>query len=173
MYDSARPELNSSDLLRTVGRSVIEPALPTSSAIQFVMNVTENGIPTLYIYQSVIHSLLILIGCPLNLFIIYTIVSYRRLHKPRSILFLGSCLANFFTLMTILAELVAHHAASTTMCVICVAVTGIANTSLLTNILLSLVDRYVSISFPLWYRNNITVHRVIVTQVLSWIMFPR
>jgi len=129
------------------------------------MNVTGNGIPTLHIYQSVIHSLLILIGWPLNLFIIYIIVSHRKLHKPRPILFLGSCLANFFTLMTILAELVAHHAASTTMCVIFVAVTGIAYTSLLANMLLSLVDRYVSISFPLWYHNNITVHRVIATQI--------
>ena len=136
------------------------------------MNLSEEvddpkTLPTLYHYQIVAHLTLIAIGCPPNLFIVYVIACYKQLHKPRSILVFGSCLANFFTLLTISCELVAHYTRSEMACVIFVAITGIAYTSLLGNMLLSLIDRYVSISYPLWYRSNITIHRVIIIQVPS------
>ena len=65
---------------------------------------------------------------------------------------LGLTLASILSLLTILLELVAAQRKNEVMCKAFVAFTGVGYTWLLYNLLLALIDRYVAIVHPIWYR---------------------
>lgn len=119
-------------------------------------------------FRSTGHVLLASAGIPLNLIIAIVIMAFRRLHKPRTILWLGVTLCNLLALITILIEFLAYQTHNTTICLFFVAITGVAYTCLLLNLFLALVDRYVAIVYPMWHRRKVTVQRVVVGQLLGF-----
>ena len=117
--------------------------------------------------RSVCHVLLAASGLPLNILIALVIVTFRRLRrKPRNILWLGVTMASIVTLLTILLEFVASQWHNRGACRAFLALTGLGYSWLLYNLLLALIDRYVAIVHPIWYRKNkITVLRVVIAQL--------
>ena len=120
--------------------------------------------------RSLSHLVLAIIGLPLNLFVGVVIISFRRLRrKPRNILWLGVTIANILTLLTILFELYASYWKNEIACKLFVAMTGIAYTWLLFNLLLALSDRYIAIAHPLAHR-KVNIKGVVVIQTVSFIL---
>jgi len=119
-------------------------------------------------FRSTNHFLLAAIGIPLNLLIVMVILTNRRLKKkPRNILLLGVTLAGVFTLLTILAEVLAHRYQNVVLCKIFGLSTGVAYTCLLYNLLLALLDRYLAVVYPLLHRKIISVRNVRIVQVIG------
>lgn len=123
---------------------------------------------TLDQFRAVGHVLLSSAGIPLNLVIAIVIMAFKRLHKPRIIIWLGVTCCNLLALITILIEFLAYQTQNTTMCLVFIAVTGVAYTCLLLNLFLALIDRYAAIVYPMWHRRKVTVRRVIIGQLFSF-----
>ena len=123
------------------------------------------------LFKSICHIVLITIGVPLNLFIAVVILTFKRLHKkPRNIVWLGVILSNLLTLLTVLIELLAYHTQNNFLCLCYVSIMGVAYTCLLYNLFLALADRYAAIVYPLWHREKVTVQRVIVAQLVGFLI---
>lgn len=134
---------------------------------------TNDAIPIkLDWFQTTCHVLLVSTGIPLNMIIVVVITIFKRLNnKPRIILWLGVTYCNLLTLLTILVEFLAYHTQNTTVCFVFISITGVAYTCLLFNLFLALLDRYVAIVYPLFHREKVTVRRVIIGQLLSFVFF--
>ncbi len=86
------------------------------------------------------------IGLPLNVMMAAIIISWRRLHSPRNILWLGSAFSNLFILITInIIKFYAFHWQDVPSCKLYVFLVGIPYASLLMNLLLALIDRSICV----------------------------
>lgn len=124
------------------------------------------------VFCSVSHSIVIILGIPLNLTIIIVMFSSQRLRKkPRNILFLGVILSSLFTLLTVMLELIAnHHQNPEIFCMVSGLGSGVAYTCFLKNLLLALLDRYLAITRPLLHRKIVTVKNVRIIQIIGGIV---
>ena len=124
------------------------------------------------VFCSISHSIVITFGIPLNLIVIFVILSSRRLKKkPRNILFLGVITAGLFTLLTVMLELIAnHHRNPEIFCKISGLGSGVAYTCFLMNLLLALLDRYLAITRPLLHLKIVTVRKVRIIQIIGVIV---
>lgn len=123
------------------------------------------------VFCSTSHSIVIILGIPLNMVIIVVMFSSQRLKKkPRNILFLGAILSSIFTLLTVMLELIAsHHQNPEILCKISGLGSGVAYTCFLKNLLLALLDRYLAITRPLLHRKKVTIRKVRIIQAIGWI----
>lgn len=116
-------------------------------------------------FLSISHLICALIGFPLNVLIVAFIATRRRLHQPRNILWLGIILSNLFILTNQVIELYTFFSASSpTGCKIRTWLAGLPYVTLLMNQLLALIDRYLSISRSVWYRQSVTIRWIAAIQ---------
>ena len=102
-----------------------------------------------------------LVGLPLNLFIAIKIVISPHLNCiPRNILQLSLILCNIFTLIVVVVELVYYYSPSDEVCKVYVSIVDLPYLTFFLNLLLTMIDRHVAITDPLWHRENITVYGV-------------
>ena len=107
------------------------------------------------------------IGLPLNCFMTATILCKKRFyHKARNIFQLVIAFCDFFTLFLTLIKIVYYKWPNEELCLIFVALAGLPYTAFFFNLLLLLIDRYVSISHALWHHRKVTVRFV-----LFWLIF--
>lgn len=109
------------------------------------------------------------VGIPLNLLIASVIIVQRRLHKPRHVFWLGVTFSNLFALLTSLIEFAVFYSnsGSKIMCWIFIILVGIPYGTLLLNLLLGLIDRYIAITYPLWHKNRVTVSFIVTAQAVG------
>ncbi|XP_057366092.1 beta-1 adrenergic receptor-like [Daphnia carinata] len=112
------------------------------------------------------------VGAPLNLLIAVVIIVQRRLHKPRHISWLGVTFSNLFAQSVSVNELIVFYLMpeSKTACWIFFLLVGIPYASLLLNLLLGLIDRFVAITYPLWHKNKVSVKLIIAGQLTGVVL---
>ena len=125
------------------------------------------------------HSVCCSIGLPLNLIIVYFIIGQRRLNrsKPRNMFQLNLVMCNILTLFTAIIEILYYFFSLVDskhqheMCLLFTSIVGLSYVAFFLNLLLSLIDRYVAISDPLWHRANVTIPLVLFCQISLTILF--
>ena len=111
------------------------------------------------------HVICNVIGLPLNLLTAGFIVLKTRLHQTRNIVWLGVAVSNVLVLSEHLVEFYAYHFESETAKKIFSLVAGLPYGSLMMNLFLSLIERYVSIVHSSWYKNNVTITWIVSGQI--------
>ena len=107
------------------------------------------------------------IGFPLNCFMTATILCKKRLlKKGKNIFQLALLLCNFLTLSMTLIKIVYYKWPSEELCLIFVALASLPYTAFFFNLLLLLIDRYVSISHALWHHRKVTARFVLFWLIL-------
>ncbi len=119
-------------------------------------------------FLSVVHLVCAFIGFPLNLLVISFILHSRRLHKPRNIVWLGIAFSNILILLNRSLEFCAFVLQDRNLCRIFVFMVGLPYASLLLNLFLALVDRYISITYASWYRRKVRMCYIIVGQIIAF-----
>ena len=123
----------------------------------------KNPFDMLSVYLVSFLVVLCCFGVPLNLEIILRIVYNKVLRpKPRYILQLSTTFSSLFTLLTNAIE-IAHFVfgPNDAICHIFMFIIGLSFGAYLFNFLLSLIDCFVAITFPLWHRQKVTPRPVI------------
>ena len=124
-------------------------------------------------FSIVSHIICCLAGIPLNAFIAYLILRFERLHRrPRNIFLLGIILANLMAFFPALLDTISYYRpasweGSGPMCLVYVATFGLPYAFLLLNLFISLMDRYVAVTHPLWHREKMTVQRAVLSLVIG------
>ena len=106
-----------------------------------------------------------LIGLPLNLVTAAYIVFKSRLHQTRNILWLGVAFSNVLVLLNHLVESYVHQFQSETAKNIFIFFAGLPYSSLMLNLFLSLVDRYVRVAHSVWYKRKVTITLIVSGQI--------
>ena len=105
-------------------------------------------------------------GLPLNGFIAFLIIYMRRLRsKTRNIFLLGLVLSNLSAFIPVLFEFAYFHFPSESLCEYYVAIVGLPFVLFLTNMLLSLADRYTALVYPIWHIKKVSVKFVVRCQI--------
>ena len=115
----------------------------------------------------------IAIGLPLNILVACVILRNRRLHNPRNAFWLGNIACHLATLSMGLFEAILVMNPQQHPNVFCQIYSLFAcspYTNLLLGLLLATADRWIAISHPLCHRSHVTVFRVAVFLVSSWIL---
>ena len=103
------------------------------------------------------------IGLPLNCYMVAMILFKKRLkRRAKNIFQLALALSDIFTLCVALVRTVYYLHPSEELCLIYISISGLAYILFFFNLLLSLVDRYVAMTRPIWHRNKVTVRFVIL-----------
>lgn len=116
-----------------------------------------------------------LAGIPLNTFVAYLILRYKRLHRrPRNIFLLGIIFANLLAFLPAVLETISYYgpaeeeaSSAGPICKLLVATFGLPYVFLLLNLFLSLIDRYIAVTHPLWHREKVTVFRASLSLILG------
>jgi len=111
-----------------------------------------------------------LIGMPLNVLMAAVIISWRRLHSPRNILWLGSAFSNLFILITNIIKFYAFHWQDVPSCKLYIAIVGLPYASLLSNLLLALIDRSICVTRPSWYRRRVKISWIVLVQLSCFLL---
>jgi len=110
------------------------------------------------------------IGMPLAFIIIAFIITRRRLHQPRNIIWLGISFSNLLIQFAHILEVVSFFDSKTTeLCRLRYFLMGLPYASLLLNNFLSLIDRSVSVIRSIWYHRFVTVRLVIGIQLTAFL----
>ena len=124
-------------------------------------------------FLATVQWVIIAIGLPLNILVAWVILRTRKLHNPRNAFWLGNVVCNLVTLL-----MGAFEATVVTwpqqpldiFCRIYSLLVGTPYTNLLVSLLLATADRWIAISYPLRNRSHVTVFRVAVFLVSSWVL---
>nr|CAG4643425.1 EOG090X0BB3 [Ilyocryptus agilis] len=108
----------------------------------------------LCIRYSLTHIACAVVGLPVNALVVYFIIRRRRLHNIRNATWLGIIFSNSFILLNHLLEVYAVEQQSETACRIYVFLVGLPYSTLILSLILALADRYVSISYPTFYKRH-------------------
>lgn len=123
-------------------------------------------------------------GLPLNFEIVMRILYDKVLRqKPRYILQLSTTFSSLFTLFTNAVEIIHFvFGPSNSICRLFMLIIGWSYGTFLLNFLLSLIDCFVAITFPLWHRQKVTPRRVIfwlialnstLMMIMKWMFIGR
>ncbi|EFX73280.1 hypothetical protein DAPPUDRAFT_110001 [Daphnia pulex] len=110
------------------------------------------------------------VGIPLNLSVVVAITRNRQLrNQPRNIFLLGIIFSYLVFFVPAIIELIDWKLSSMleSVCQANVAVIGPPHALLLLNMSLALIDRYVAINHPVWYRQKMTVSLASALVILS------
>lgn len=125
-------------------------------------------------YLSLSHSIAIMIGIPLNIAVAAIIIGSGRLRKARNFSCLGICFSSIFLLVSHFFESLAAHWPSTETITICSWFTGHPYQTILLNLFISLLERYLCLKRPCWHKRWVARHCWIIPAVqfgLSALLF--
>lgn len=111
------------------------------------------------------HLACVSIGIPLNLFAATVIVCFKRFHRNRNVQMVAVFLSDLFILVAHAIELYAFHGHSETARNVFAIILGLPYASLFMNLFLNLMDRYLFLSYPAWYKQNVTVGFIVSMQM--------
>lgn len=116
------------------------------------------------------------LGFPLNIFILVVIARSRQLWSPRNIFWLGVTFINFLVIAQSLGELVTNvlyqrqDESHLLMCQIYSTLLGCPFGLLLTSLTMASLDRYLALSRPQFYNNQVTVRRATIVLVGAFVL---
>ena len=124
-------------------------------------------------FSGLVRWVAIAIGLPLNFLVAWVILRSRWQHNPRNVFWLGSIVCHLVTLLmgafeAILVINPPQH--PNVFCQIYVLLIGSPYTILLVSLLLATADRWIALSYPLRHRRHVTVFRVAVVLLSSWVL---
>jgi len=134
----------------------------SNSSLNTLMN------PAYYMddYLSTGYATLAALGVPVNLLVAGPIIFLKRLHSPRNIVWLGVGFSNILFLLSFLLEVAyARSEGSAPWQIYFEILSGLPNASLVLNLHLSLLNRYVMLHYPLWYKQNVTNSLIVIGQL--------
>ncbi len=138
----------------------------SNSSLNTLMN------PAYYMddYLSTGYATLAALGVPVNLLVAGPIIFLKRLHSPRNIVWLGVGFSNILFLLSFLLEVAyARSEGSAPWQIYFEILSGLPNASLVLNLHLSLLNRYVMLHYPLWYKQNVTNSLIVIGQLCSFL----
>lgn len=116
-----------------------------------------------FLYVS--HIISATIGIPFNLFLIGIIIFLRRLHLPRNFTWIGIGISNVSILSTMLmADLSVRWKASPSNRLLCTCLCALSQCTQIMIFVLVLLERHVSIAYPIWHKLYVTIGRIIAVQ---------
>ena len=125
-------------------------------------------------FSGLVRWVIIAIGLPLNILVAWVILRNRRLHNPRNAFWLGSIVCHLATLSMGALEAIlfmnSQREHPNVFCHIYVLLASSPYTNLLVSLLLATADRWIALSYPLRHRRHVTVFRVAVFLVSSWVL---
>lgn len=135
---------------------------------QFQEDLYATVSPVLFVFRW----LAFCIGVPIQLLVAIVILKSRRLHNPRNAFCLGNicCCFSILTMSAYEYLLLIYRPNCPLWCQIYGVLVGSPYTSLLVTIFWAIIDRWFAISFPIKHRKHVTVFRVAVCLVTSWIL---
>jgi len=109
-------------------------------------------------------TVLTVIGIPINILVIGAIVFIKRLNFPRNIIWIGMGIANIFVLFSRLMLVITTHLDTSTVSNRGFYTWFVFNSSLFLalNIVSTVLERYICITYPKWHKRVITIKFVIV-----------
>lgn len=107
------------------------------------------------------------IGFPLDVLVISIVVHFTRLHKPRNIVWLGVAFSNILILLNRCLQFCAFMLQDENLCRIFIFMIGLPYATLLLNLFLALIERYVNITYASWYRRKIRICYIVVGQITA------
>ena len=108
-----------------------------------------------------------IIGLPLNFYMAATILCKKRLkRKAKNMFQMALALCDIFTLSMALIRIVYYFHPSEKLCLVFTSLCALPYNAFFFNLLLSLIDRYVAITHPIWHRNKMSIRFVILWQIL-------
>ena len=117
---------------------------------------------------------IIAIGLPINFLVAWVILRNRQLHNPRNAFWLGNIVCHLVTLLMGALEAILfmnpQREQPNVFCNIYALLVGSPYTNLLISLLLATADRWFALSYPLRHRKHVTVFRVAVFLVSSWVL---
>ena len=145
-------------------------------AYLFQLNLTDSlkedfqkvGLSSLF--SGLVRWVIIAIGLPLNILVGWVILRNRRLHNPRNAFWLGSIVCHLVTLLMGAFEAILVMKHPNVFCQMYVLLVGSPYTILLVSLLLATADRWIALSYPLRHRRHVTVFRVAVVLLSSWVL---
>ena len=139
-----------------------------SSNQLFQEDLYANVSPLLFVFRW----LAFCVGIPIQLLVAMVILKSRRLHNPRNAFYLGNICCCFTILVMSAYEylLLIYRPNCPLWCQIYGVLVGSPYTCLLVTLLLAIIDRWFAISAPIKHRKYITVFRVTVCLITSWIL---
>lgn len=129
----------------------------------------DSSILPLYMdsFLCVTHLMCASVGFPLNFLVISFIVHSKRLHLPRNFAWLGVAFSNIVILLNRCIELCAVVLQNQLLCRIFIFMVGLPYATLLLNLFLALVDRFVSIVYASWYKRHVQICYIIAGQIIA------
>jgi len=124
-------------------------------------------------FIAVGHLICACFGIPLNVTVIFFIIFRRRLRRqPRILIWIGIGFSNIFFLLSNILEPIGYYFSTeaTELCLVHFFLLGFPGASFLMYNFLSLVDRYLSIFHPVWYRRCVTVRLVLGIQLAAFVV---
>ena len=125
-------------------------------------------------FSGLLRWVIIAIGLPLNFLVAWVILQNHRLHNSRNAFWLGNIVCHLVTLLMGALEAILfmnpQREQPNVFCNIYALLVGSPYTNLLVSLLLATADRWIAISYPLRHRSHVTVFRVAVFLVSSWVL---
>lgn len=111
------------------------------------------------------------VGLPLNFYIIYSIVTNKRMYtKPRDIFLLFRIISGSLTLIEAIIDIINfkfHFEANEHLCRFYVLLMSLPRILFFLNLFLSLLDRYGALYHSMWHWRRITVRFVVISLLSS------
>ena len=125
-------------------------------------------------FSGLVRWAIIAIGLPLNILVAWVILRNHRLHNPRNAFWLGNIVCHLATLsMGIFEAILVMNKPGEHPNIFCQIYTLFVDapyTNLLVSLLSATADRWIATSYPLLHRSHVTVFRVAVFLVSSWVL---
>ena len=120
----------------------------------------------MYTCTIAFHSICTLTGLPLNLRLAIGIALNKELYtKPRNIILLSRVLCNIFTLFMAVDEIIYYYWPNESVCHFFISFYQLPYILFFLNLLLSLIDRYAAMAYPIWHHQTVTARFT-----LSWLL---
>ena len=119
--------------------------------------------------EFVINMTCTLIGIPLNVIVAMLIICSGN-RRSYHIFTVGVLFSNVYTLSTALLDYAVTYWPLDALCFVYYSTFGSSYTLLLLNVLLATLDRWSSLVVPQWRRSNITIFRLIILQVVAFVL---
>ena len=140
------------------------PAVPRVEADNSTSSSTSHSVPMDSFLLTANNIFCGVFGIPLNVSLAAYIMLTPRLHRTRNIVWLGVAFSNVLLLFQHLLEFYVYSFQNETAKKIFTLLSGLPVASLMLNLFLSLIDRYVSIALSAWYKRNVTITWIVSGQ---------
>jgi len=106
-------------------------------------------------------------GIPINLLVVGSIIFFQRFHSPRNFTWLGVGFSNIYVLIGFIIDsiYVRLEGSSSWLTYLFELINGLPLLSLVLNLHLTLINRYIMLHYHAWYKKNVTSSLILIVQL--------